>query len=58
VNANNGDFLSSGVGYSLVYNTFDNQQTPREGIRAALTQTYFGAGGDANYLKTEASLAG
>lgn len=57
VNANNGDFLSSGVGYSLVYNTFDNQQTPREGIRAAFTQTYFGAGGDANYLKTEASLA-
>ena len=57
VNATDGDFISSGVGYSLVYNTFDNQRTPREGVRAAFTQTYFGAGGDANYLRTEASLA-
>lgn len=57
VNATDGDFISSGVGYSFVYNTLDNQQTPREGLRAAFTQTYFGAGGDANYLRTEASLA-
>lgn len=57
VNATNGDFVSSGVGYSLVYNTFDNQQTPREGIRASLTQTYFGVGGDADYLRTEANVA-
>ena len=57
VDAINGDFVSSGVGYTLAYNTFDNQQTPREGVRAVLTQTYFGAGGDANYLRTEASVA-
>ena len=58
VDVNGGDFVSSGFGYSLVYNTFDNQRTPREGIRAAWTQTYYGAGGDGNYLATEASLAG
>ena len=57
VNATNGDFISSGIGYSLVYNTFDNQRTPREGVRAAFTQTYFGVGGDADYLRTEANLA-
>lgn len=57
VDANGGDFVSSGFGYSLIYNTFDNQRTPREGIRAAWTQTYYGAGGDGNYLSTEASLA-
>jgi len=57
VNALDGDFVSSGFGYSLVYNTFDNPTTPREGVRASWTQTFFGAGGDANYLRTEASLA-
>ena len=58
VDATQGDFISSGVGYSFVYNTFDNQQNPREGIRASFSQTYFGLGGDANYLSTEAAIAG
>lgn len=57
IDANGGDFVSSGIGYSFVYNTFDNQRTPREGIRAAWTQTYYGLGGDGEYLATEASLA-
>jgi len=57
VNAVGKDFVSSGIGYALVYNTFDNQQAPREGVRASLSQTYFGVGGDADYLRTEASLA-
>lgn len=57
VGLTNGDFVSSGVGYSLIYNTLDNQQAPREGIRASFSQTYFGLGGDADYLRTEASLA-
>lgn len=58
INQNGGEFTSSGIGYGFVYNTFDNQQTPREGIRASFTQTYFGLGGDGNYLQTEATLAG
>ncbi len=57
VDATQGDFISSGVGYAFVYNTFDNQRQPREGIRATFSQTYFGLGGDANYLSTEASVA-
>jgi len=52
-----GTFTASGVGYGLVYNTLDNQSTPREGIRATFTQTYYGVGGDANYLQTDAQFA-
>ncbi len=55
---NDGEFDSSGIGYRFVYNTFDNQQAPREGIRATWAQTYFGVGGDAEYLLSEATLAG
>ncbi|MEM8652500.1 MAG: BamA/TamA family outer membrane protein, partial [Pseudomonadota bacterium] len=51
-----GEFISSGLGYSLVYSSLDNAQTPREGIRANWSQTFFGVGGDANYLTTQASL--
>ncbi len=51
-----GEFISSGLGYSLVYSSLDNAQTPREGIRANWSQTFFGVGGDANYLSTNASL--
>ncbi|MGB7334466.1 MAG: BamA/TamA family outer membrane protein, partial [Salaquimonas sp.] len=36
------------------YNTLDNTITPRNGFGLELTQTMFGAGGDATYLKTEA----
>ena len=52
-----GEFTASGIGYSLVYNTLDNNRTPREGLRAAWTQTYYGVGGDANYLSTEATVS-
>ena len=52
-----GEFTKSGIGYSLVYNTLDDNRTPREGIRAAWTQTYYGVGGDANYLATEATVS-
>lgn len=58
IDATGGEFVSSGIGYSFVYNTLDNQQTPREGIRATWNQAYFGLGGDAEYLRTEATLAG
>ena len=51
-----GDFTASGFGYTLVYNTLDSNKAPREGVRAAVSQTFFGAGGDAEYFSTEASL--
>jgi len=53
-----GDFTASGLGYSLVYNTLDSTTTPREGLRASVSQTFFGAGGDAEYFSTEANLVG
>lgn len=52
-----GDFTKSGFGYSFVYNTLDSSKSPREGLRAALSQTVYGAGGDAQYFSTEASVA-
>ena len=48
-----GDWLASGVGYSLTYADLDNNSDPREGIYAKLSQTYYGVGGDANYLTTD-----
>ncbi len=53
-----GNFTASGFGYSLVYNTLDYQKSPREGVRASLTQTFYGVGGDADYFTTEANLVG
>lgn len=47
------DWTRSGFGYTWTYNTLDDQITPREGMRLELTQTAFGAGGDATYLSSE-----
>jgi outer membrane protein insertion porin family len=60
---NDGDsFNKAWVGYSLSYNTLDNQKHPTEGITATFTQQYIGLSysnlsGDSefdNLLKTEA----
>ena len=47
------DWTRSGFGYTWTYNTLDSRLTPREGLRLELSQTAFGAGGDATYLKSE-----
>ena len=47
------EWVQSGVGYSLVYNSLNSAILPKEGIRLELTQTAYGAGGDASYLKSE-----
>ena len=52
-----GNYVHSGFGYSLTYNTLDNQKSPNEGLYASVTQTFYGAGGDARYLKSEGTLA-
>ncbi len=51
-----GDFTFSGFGYSLLYSDLDDNKKPREGFRAAFSQTFYGAGGDAQYMSTEASI--
>lgn len=48
------DWMRSGFGYALNYTTIDSKLVPREGVGFEISQTAFGAGGDATYLKTEA----
>ena len=48
----NGKVTTSAVGYTLSYNTLDNNKDPTSGILATLNQDYAGVGGDVSYLKT------
>ena len=52
-----GENLVSLVGYTLTYNTLDNQLKPTEGIRATFSQELAGLGGDVNYLRSQASAS-
>lgn len=47
-----GPVITSAVGYSLAYNTLDNNKDPTSGILATLNQDFAGVGGDVSYLKT------
>ncbi|MBW3098495.1 outer membrane protein assembly factor BamA [Pseudohoeflea coraliihabitans] len=51
---NMGGRNTSALAYSLVYNTLDDQQLPREGMVARFSQEFAGLGGDADYLQTTA----
>ena len=53
-----GNYITSSLGYNLVYSTIDNAKRPREGIKATLTQDFAGVGGDAQYVKTSGRLTG
>lgn len=48
----NGAVTTSALGYTLAYNTLDNNKDPTSGILATLSQDYAGVGGDVSYLKT------
>ncbi len=54
----NFDWVKSGFGYSLTYNDLDNVRTPTEGIFLTMSQTFFGAGGDAGYVQTDGRAVG
>ncbi len=49
---NQGAQITSMVGYSLIYNTLDNNRNPTSGIRAELKQEFAGVGGDVNFFRT------
>src|SRR5579884_749333 len=49
----NGPVLVSLVGYTLAYNTLDNNRVPTSGIYAELKQDFAGAGGDVNFIRTQ-----
>ena len=48
----NGAVTTSAVGYSLAYNTLDNNKSPTTGILASINQDYAGVGGTVSYVKT------
>ncbi|WP_184082086.1 outer membrane protein assembly factor BamA [Afipia massiliensis] len=47
-----GAVTTSAVGYTLAYNTLDNNKDPTTGILATVNQDFAGVGGDVSYLKT------
>ncbi|HEX7789805.1 MAG TPA: outer membrane protein assembly factor BamA, partial [Afipia sp.] len=48
----NGAVMTSALGYTLAYNTLDNNKDPTTGILATLNQDFAGVGGDVKYIKT------
>ena len=47
-----GPVFTSAVGYSLTYNTLDNNKNPTMGMLWAFNQDFAGVGGDVNYIKS------
>ena len=47
-----GDRLTSTVGYTLLYNTLDNNIRPSRGQRLLFSQDFAGLGGDTRYLRS------
>jgi outer membrane protein insertion porin family len=52
-----GNRLTSAVGYSLVYDSTDNQIRPTRGERYTLNQDIAGLGGDVHYIRTRGTAA-
>jgi outer membrane protein insertion porin family len=51
-----GKVLTSSVGYSLNYNTLDNNKNPTDGLIIDWKQDFAGLGGDVSYIKSAADL--
>jgi outer membrane protein insertion porin family len=43
---------TSAIGYTLNYNTLDNNKNPTDGLLVDFKQDFAGVGGDVTYLKT------
>jgi outer membrane protein insertion porin family len=48
----NGSTLTSALGYSLSYNTLDNNKNPTDGLLVNFAQDFAGVGGDVSFLKS------
>ena len=48
----NGAEWTSAVGYTLNYNTLDNNKNPTDGLLVDFKQDFAGVGGDVSYLKS------
>jgi outer membrane protein insertion porin family len=51
-----GPVLTSSVGYTLAYNTLDNNKNPTDGLVTTLSQDLAGVGGDVNFIRTVGDL--
>jgi outer membrane protein insertion porin family len=49
----NGATLTSALGYSLNYNTLDNNKNPTDGLLIDFKQDFAGVGGDVSFMKTQ-----
>jgi outer membrane protein insertion porin family len=49
----NGATITSALGYSLIYNTLDNNKNPTDGLLIDFRQDFAGVGGDVSYLKSQ-----
>jgi outer membrane protein insertion porin family len=49
----NGATITSALGYSLTYNTLDNNRNPTDGLLIDFRQDFAGVGGDVSYLKSQ-----
>ncbi len=47
-----GPAIVSLAGYSVIYNTVDNNKNPTRGVLAELRQDFAGLGGDVNFIRT------
>ncbi len=47
-----GAIWTSAIGYTLTYNTLDNNRNPTDGLLVDFRQDFAGLGGDVSYLKT------
>lgn len=50
-----GNRLTSSIGYSIAYDNLNNRQRPSAGQRFTLSQDFAGAGGNVNYVRTNAN---
>ncbi len=51
-----GSTLTSAVGYTLNYNTLDNNKNPTDGLLVDWRQDFAGVGGDVTYLKSQVDV--
>ena len=56
VKESKGSQLTSLVGYTLAYNTLDNNKSPTAGIYAELKQDFAGAGGDSKFVRSTGDI--
>lgn len=50
----NGAVVTSLLGYTVSYNTLDNNKSPTSGLYASLTQDFAGIGGNVNFIRSTA----